>query len=338
MEGIMERQDTQNDQSRPGREVAGTNASATSPGADQTAALVAYLENEDTAETMVASILDNLAFYQNIDVGERVDQFAGAIYNWFIRECVGHNQYLVISQDAYGRVFDLYRRLVLRLKTLPRCPASPANTANTTDPAAQAERDGLRDAVRATVHEHRRELISILSSVGGPPPRDSVLLPCAEYSAEFQLAILRLDPERALGPVLDIGCGERATLVSTLRERGVEAIGIDQYQPGANDGGVLRANWLEFPYLADYWGTIISHLAFTNHFVRALKTDAELAALYHAVYREVLDSLRVGGSFHYAPALPQAESRLDRRRFAIERFPNEPGNPALDTVIIRRIT
>ena len=283
--------------------------------------LIAYLEDGESERRMVDSICENLAFYQNIDTGEKVGGFAGSIYNWFIRECVGRNQYLVFPESAYAAIFGRYKTLVTELRRLPRTEIAQRT----------------REAVARVVKEHRRALIAIVRPMGdGTGAGEGVILPCAEYSEALQLEILRVDPSAVLEPLLDIGCGEKATLVRAIRALGKEAVGIDQYQPADDSGCVLRANWLEFEYVPDYWGTIVSHMAFSNHFIRAIKTDPELAAWYQAVYREILESLAPGGSFCYTPALPRAEAFIDRERFAVERMPNVPLSPELDTVRVTK--
>jgi hypothetical protein len=288
------------------------------------AGLIAYLGDPESERRMAATILENLAFYQNVDTDEKLDEFTGSIYNWFIRECVGRNQYLVFPERAYERIFALYKRLVARLRGVAR------------------ER-GNADAARAIlgiVREHRAALIAIVRGIdpaGTSRASDGVILPCAEYSAEFQLSVLGLDPDSIEGPFLDVGCGERASLVRELRSHGIDAVGIDQYRISDDGHTALRASWLEFRFVPDYWGTIASHMAFSNHFVRAMKTDPELAALYHAVYRDILESLKVGGAFCSAPAVPRAEAFIDRARFSIERFENIPGDETLDTVRVTRL-
>lgn len=289
------------------------------------AELIAYLGDRESERRMAATILENLAFYQNVDTDEKLDEFTGTIYNWFIRECVGRNQYLVFPERAYERIFGLYRRLVSRLRGISRDKGDAAAT----------------QAILAVVREHRAALIAIVRDID--PANDSgasggVILPCAEYSAAFQLSVLGLDPDAIMGPFLDVGCGERASLVRELRVHGVDAVGIDQYRLSDEGHTALRASWLEFRFVPDYWGTIASHMAFSNHFARAMKTDPELAALYHAVYRDILESLKIGGTFCYAPAVPRAEAFVDRARFSIERFENIPGDATLDTVRVTRLS
>ena len=279
--------------------------------------LVGYLSDADTESAMARRILANLSYYQNIDTGEKTEALAGAIYDWFMRECVKRNQYLEFPEATYREIFSLYRDLVASLRSL----AGDCST---------------ESAVTGVVRKHRLALISIVREISGAPRGKGVILPCAEYSADFQMGILALTPRAVDGPFLDIGCGEGAALVAAMRAAGVDATGIDQYS-GSPDGSVLRANWLEFSYRADYWGTIVSHMAFSNHFSRALKTDPELAALYRSVYLEILDSLKVGGTFRYAPALRREEASLDRERFSVARKENIAGESDLDTVIVTRL-
>ena len=284
--------------------------------------LIAYLEDGESERRMVDSICENLAFYQNIDTSEKVGEFAGSIYNWFIRECVGRNQYLVFPESAYASIFGRYKTLVTELRKLSRTETT----------------ERTREEVARVVKEHRRALIAIVRPMNDSASAgEGVILPCAEYSESLQFEILRIDPDTIREPFLDIGCGEKATLVKAIRARGKEAVGMDQYQPADDSGCVLRANWLEFSFVPDYWGTIVSHMAFSNHFIRAIKTDPELAAWYQAVYREILESLVPGGAFCYTPALPRAEAFIDRARFTVERMTNVEGSPELDTVrVIKR--
>ncbi|MGC4070482.1 MAG: hypothetical protein QM784_38620 [Polyangiaceae bacterium] len=49
----------------------------------------------------------------------------------------------------------------------------------------------------------------------------------AEYSAELQLQLLGLTEGKLLEPVVDLGCGQRAELVTLLRAKGIAATGLD---------------------------------------------------------------------------------------------------------------
>src|SRR5215211_6271348 len=71
----------------------------------------------------------------------------------------------------------------------------------------------------------------------GEAPRDAV---CARYSPPLQLGALDLSSEALPEPVLDVGCGSDAAMVRYLRQRGVEAYGIDRFAPERLDGVVTR--------------------------------------------------------------------------------------------------
>ncbi|RAJ87625.1 hypothetical protein CLV59_101386 [Chitinophaga dinghuensis] len=142
---------------------------------------------------------------------------------------------------------------------------------------------------------------------------------CAEYQARLQLQVLQLSPENITGPLLDIGCGEHASLVKYLRSIGVQAVGIDRMPP--QNSVSLQYDWLEFPYGTAQWGTIVSHLGFSNHFHHHhLREDGDFR-LYAARFMDMLSGLKPGGSFHYAPGLPVIERFLNRQDFQVETFP-----------------
>ncbi len=149
-------------------------------------------------------------------------------------------------------------------------------------------------------------------------PADITPVVCAEYQARLQLQVLQLSEGNISGPLLDIGCGEHAGLVKYLRGVGIPAVGIDRMPPVAQLS--LQYDWLEFPYSASTWGTIVSHLGFSNHFHHHhLREDGDFER-YAAKYMEILASLKPGGSFHYAPGLPVIERYLNRADFRVETF------------------
>ncbi|MBO8172081.1 MAG: class I SAM-dependent methyltransferase [Bacillaceae bacterium] len=141
----------------------------------------------------------------------------------------------------------------------------------------------------------------------------------AEYSPEFQMRLLNIDPATIKQPVLDIGCGQQASLVLFLREQGIEAYGMDRH---ANNIGIFKVNWLEYEFVPDTWGTIVSHMAFSNHFMHHhLRTDGDYE-MYAKKYMEILKALKSGGRFLYAPALPFMEDILLRvsRHYVVDRM------------------
>ncbi len=149
------------------------------------------------------------------------------------------------------------------------------------------------------------------------PDMDQELEPahCHEYSAGLQLEILRLGISNLVEPILDIGCGKQGNLVQYLRSQELEAYGIDRFAGGAPY--LYQSGWFEYDYGTLHWGTVISHLGFSNHFVHHhLRNDGDYLK-YAAIYMKILASLRPGGRFYYAPSLPFIEQWLDKTRFNV---------------------
>lgn len=143
-------------------------------------------------------------------------------------------------------------------------------------------------------------------------------VPCAEYSPELQLKLLRIDIDKIVSPVLDIGCGKQANLVKFIENRGIEVVGIDRFYFTAEN--LFTSDWLDFKYGKNKWGTIISNLGFSNHFKHHnLRADGNYIG-YANTYMQILNSLKVGGRFHYAPDLPFIERYLDSKQFEIQQF------------------
>jgi hypothetical protein len=152
----------------------------------------------------------------------------------------------------------------------------------------------------------------------GAVPSEAV---CAEYSAETQLRVLGLDLRSMHEPVLDVGCGAEAHLVAAMRQFGLDATGIDRHAEAEH---TIAADWSEFRFAPSSWGTVVSHLAMSLHFVhRHLGADAEPAQRYARKYMEILKSLQVGGSFVYAPSLPFIEEMLPVQSYRVRRIPVE---------------
>ncbi|MED0680480.1 class I SAM-dependent methyltransferase [Aneurinibacillus thermoaerophilus] len=131
---------------------------------------------------------------------------------------------------------------------------------------------------------------------------------CAEYTPEFQMKLLNIHLDTIKQPVLDIGCGSQANLVRFLRKNGIEAFGIDRNVHTMNY--LYKANWLEYTFTPNTWGTVISHMAFSNQFMHHHLRVHGKFELYAKKYMEILESLKIEGSFIYAPGLPFMEELL----------------------------
>lgn len=141
-------------------------------------------------------------------------------------------------------------------------------------------------------------------------------VPCSEYNAVFQLEILDIDLEKICEPVLDVGCGFKAKLVHYLREQGIEAYGIDR-SIEKKSSYVMETDWFKFKMEPNYWGTIISHLSFANHFKRNHFKKNGNHIIYARRYMDFLNSLKLGCSFFYTPDLPFIEQFLSSNLYDI---------------------
>ncbi len=140
---------------------------------------------------------------------------------------------------------------------------------------------------------------------------------CGSYSALLQLDLLGLDSVDLMGPILDLGCGRAATLVAYLRQTGRDAYGIDRLV--AESPGLFQGSWFDAPLAPGSWGTIIAHHSFSLHFLNAHLGRTERAVRYARHYMRILDALKPGGLFAYAPGLGFIEQHLDPQRFNVTR-------------------
>jgi hypothetical protein len=156
---------------------------------------------------------------------------------------------------------------------------------------------------------------------------------CFEYSLELQVNTLKIDIKQLIQPVLDIGCGNQGKLVNYLKNNGIDAYGIDRFNFKSTD--LDTADWLEYDYEENKWGTIVSNLGFSNHFTHHnLRIDGNYIE-YAKKYMDILRSLKVRGSFHYAPDLPFIEKFLDKNQFSIKHY--KINNYDLKTTVITKL-
>jgi hypothetical protein len=152
-----------------------------------------------------------------------------------------------------------------------------------------------------------------------PAPDPPAAWLCAEYSVTLQLRVLALEPAALAEPILDLGCGASASLIRELRRLGKDAHGLDRAR--STEPGVRLGDWLDFDLGRGRWGTVLSHMGFSNHFVHHHLRSGESAARYARRYMDVLAALRPQGLFAYAPGLPFLERLLPRERYALSRHP-----------------
>ncbi len=156
---------------------------------------------------------------------------------------------------------------------------------------------------------------------------------CSEYSPRLQTNILQIDIEHLMQPVLDIGCGLNGHLVNYLKKQEIEVYGIDRFK--FTSSNLITSDWLEYDYGKEKWGTVISNLGFSNHFNHHnLREDGNYIE-YGKTYMGILNSLKIGGCFHYAPDFPFIERYLDNNQFDLKKY--EISEYDFKTTIIKKI-
>lgn len=142
---------------------------------------------------------------------------------------------------------------------------------------------------------------------------------CSEYAPELQLELFHMQLKDLKEPLLDVGCGKEMNLLYYLRSNNLEAFGIDRFE--IKNKFYIKTDWLEYNFEPQKWGTIISNLGFSNHFFHHnLRVDGNYRA-YAQKYMEILQSLKYGASFYYAPSLPFIEMHLDAHKYSLTTFP-----------------
>jgi len=156
---------------------------------------------------------------------------------------------------------------------------------------------------------------------------------CSEYSPALQSEILHLNADNLMVPLLDIGCGEKGSLVLYLRQNGIEAYGFDRF--AFSDSYLYNSDWFEYPFEKERWGTITSNLAFSNHFQHHHFRNDGSYIDYARKFMEILNSLKPDGSFHYAPDLPFIEQFLDRKKYQVTK--HSIGDHDFKSTVIKRL-
>jgi hypothetical protein len=217
-----------------------------------------------------------------------------------IKEFCRINQYYSFNSEARKELSGIYSKLLDNILTHKL----------TNDNLAKNHYNSLKNFLIKTN--------SFAQKVYTNKTENIVPVPCSEYNAELQMDVLHINLEQIIQPVLDIGCGSKGNLVHYLSSKGVEAYGIDRFS--FSEHNLMTCDWLEFNYEPKKWGTIISHLGFSNHFNHHnIRIDGNYLE-YAKAYKKILSSLKVNGQFHYAPDLPFIEKYIDSNEYLISRY------------------
>jgi hypothetical protein len=164
--------------------------------------------------------------------------------------------------------------------------------------------------LKEIISEHRKRLRNVFD-------RPVIEKPCEYYDARVQISILGIDVSKIIEPIIDVGCGKNAYMVEYFKELGLDVIGIDRYCEVESES-IKCISWEDYNFKKNYWGTIISHMAFSNHFIYHYLKNDTIDYRYAIKYKEMLDSLNDNGSFYYAPSVPFIEKYLDEREYKVE--------------------
>lgn len=229
---------------------------------------------------------------------EELDSLVGFAENLCIRHVLRTNQYLRVTDRDRRRLAWIYRRT---WKLVQR--------AGDVDAVLRAEHFPMLQEWIAALYP--RSHLSWLVT------RETVRpVCCRDYPAELQLEVLGLDVHEIRGPVLDVGCGFTAPLVRYLSACNIETYGFDRLVE--EEGGCVRCeDWLAFDYSARSWGTIISHMALSNHYRYALHHDRALRSDLEELFLRILAALAQGGCFAYAPGAVELDRLVNPARFSI---------------------
>ncbi|MEK5393387.1 class I SAM-dependent methyltransferase [Margalitia sp. FSL K6-0131] len=263
--------------------------------------------SRETIQLIVQKAQEISKFIEDTKVVGTYQQLLQFIADQSMNLFVEVNQYLDFNSENYDRLQNIYKDLFESICVL-------ADQKEIT----QIELDHL-------FSNHYKKLQAFLLESNGAEIlkkyKESPVLfkvECAEYTPEFQLKLLKINLDTIKQPVLDIGCGPQAHLVHFLRKNGIQAFGMDRNVNPCDH--LLKMNWLECAFKSNNWGTVISHMAFSNHFTHHhLKVDGNFESYAHK-YMEILHSLKLGGSFIYAPGLPFIEELLieSNKSFAVD--------------------
>ncbi len=220
-----------------------------------------------------------------------------------------NNQYIHLDKEEQNRLLGLYQSYLQGMKTvLQSSPSFP-----------EFERDFTR-LVRDHFNDLSLNISRFFDREAGWQVQENIILKqvvCSEYSPDFQLSLMGLNLNELREPVLDLGCGKNGPLVKYLRGKGIKALGVDRLVE--NTPGLKEVDWFDIDFKPHNWGTVLSHMAFSNHFLFQHRYKYGNPNRYARLYMNILHSLMPGGSFVYTPELPFIEKYLPAEQFSVTR-------------------
>jgi hypothetical protein len=219
------------------------------------------------------------------------------------------NQYVHISAQGKGVLTEIYRAYLQNIASILGSPISNRE---------------MEDEIETLVASHFMDLRANISRYFDQDVAQNfqanVILHkavCHEYSPEFQLQTLGIELPSLFEPVLDIGCGKSGQLVKYLNSNGIQAWGVDRVVEPFNN--LRNSDWLNLGLEPEKWGTIISHMAFSNHFIFHHLYKYGTPEKYAHQYMNILAGLKPDGTFYYCPGLPFIERVLPPTKYDVRR-------------------
>ena len=221
-----------------------------------------------------------------------------------------NNQYIHLNHEEQQRLLSLYVTYLQGMKSILESSSN-----------FQTFESDFSHLVKTHFKELSTNISRFFDREAGWQVQENIILKqvvCSEYSPDFQLGLLGLDPMSIQHPVLDLGCGKNGTLVKYLNQVGIRAIGVDRI---VDDFPFMReADWFDLDFKPDMWGTVISHMAFSNHFLFHHRYKNGKPRQYARLYMQILQSLKPGGAFIYSPGLPFIEEYLPESEFSVSKM------------------
>ena len=264
---------------------------------------------------------DIFAFIEQIELRGYFDYFVGRLSDHVTRVLLQANQYLTADEAMRRTACAVYAQFVRDIKEM---------CADDTD----------RAAIDTVFSAHYDRLRHFLTGDKGTWTADEYagtqeVQPrlCAVYSPQFQIDILGLNAAYIMPPVIDVGCGRDAALVRHLRQLGIEATGIDR--DAGTGAHTVCDDYIDLEFKPDTYGTVISHMAFSNQLWYLKERSAKQLCKYERKFHEILASLKPGGCFVYMPGLPYLEETLPDG-YTVQRVQISIGSARLYATHIRR--
>lgn len=249
----------------------------------------------------ISSFLDDkssvLNFINNLNQAGLTNSFAEHMSELITKTLQDINQFLIFNSAGKNAVKKVYKQFLGSVKNL--CLKSDLKAEDITAVFLQ-HYINLRDALITTNGTKVFEQYKLSPIVSKKV--------CSEYSPQFQIEVLGINLKELKEPVLDLGCGQSAGLVKYLARLGIDAYGADRNAEA--HPRLFSKDWFDFELVPAHWGTIISHMALSNH-IRHAKQHGKVKE-YTAKYHEILRSLKRGGAFIYAPGLKELENSLPK--------------------------